>query len=128
MREVKWVDKSLRLNDGVELVSRIWKPKDKGSWPALLMRQPYGREIASTITYSHPEWWASKGYIVVIQDVRGQGSSGGIFKGFSQEPRDTSETHEWEARLPEIQHPNCRGSGRFCEHEGGGVPSLQAAP
>ena len=65
MREVKWVDKSLKLNDGVELVSRIWTPKDKGSWPALLMRQPYGREIASTITYSHPEWWASKGYIVV---------------------------------------------------------------
>ena len=37
MREVKWVDKSLKLNDGVELVSRIWAPKDKGSWPALLM-------------------------------------------------------------------------------------------
>ena len=34
------------------------------------MRQPYGREIASTITYSHPEWWASKGYMVIIQDVR----------------------------------------------------------
>ena len=82
MREVKWVDKSLKLNDGVELVSRIWTPKDKGSWPALLMRQPYGREIASTITYPHPEWWASKGYIVVVQDVRGQGSSGGVFKGF----------------------------------------------
>ena len=56
MQEIKWVDKSLRLNDGVELVSRIWTPKEKGSWPALLMRQPYGREIASTITsvsYTH---------------------------------------------------------------------------
>ena len=51
MLEVKWFDKSLRLKDGVDLVSRIWTPKDKGSWPALLMRQPYGREIASTITY-----------------------------------------------------------------------------
>tara|TARA_B100000579_G_scaffold368585_1_gene329549 strand:- start:114 stop:1691 length:1578 start_codon:yes stop_codon:yes gene_type:complete len=101
MSEVKWVDKSLTLNDGVELVSRIWTPKDKGSWPALLMRQPYGREIASTITYSHPEWWASKGYTVVIQDVRGQGSSGGIFNGFSQEARDTSETHKWVRSLKE---------------------------
>ena len=101
MREVKWFDKSLRLKDGVELVSRIWAPKDKGSWPALLMRQPYGREIASTITYAHPEWWASKGYIVIIQDVRGQGSSGGIFKGFSQESSDTSETHEWVRSLQE---------------------------
>ena len=101
MREVKWFDKSLRLKDGVDLVSRIWIPKDKGNWPALLMRQPYGREIASTITYSHPEWWASKGYMVVIQDVRGQGSSGGIFKGFSQEASDTSETHEWVRSLKE---------------------------
>ena len=101
MREIKWVDKSLRLKDGVELVSRIWTPRDKGSWPALLMRQPYGREIASTITYSHPEWWASKGYVVVIQDVRGQGNSGGEFKGFTQEPSDTSETHEWVRSLKE---------------------------
>lgn len=101
MHEVKWFDKSLRLNDGIELVSRIWSPKNKGSWPALLMRQPYGREIASTITYSHPVWWASKGYLVIIQDVRGQGASGGIFKGFSQEASDTSETHEWVRSLEE---------------------------
>ena len=49
------------------------------------MRQPYGREIASTITYFHPEWWASKGYMVIIQDVRGMGSSEGDFnsKGIS---------------------------------------------
>ena len=101
MTKIKWFDKSLRLKDGVELVSRIWAPNEKGSWPALLMRQPYGREIASTITYSHPEWWASKGYIVIIQDVRGQGSSGGVFKGFSQEASDTSETHEWVRSLEE---------------------------
>ena len=101
MLEVKWFDKSLILEDGVELVSRIWTPKEEGSWPALLMRQPYGKEIASTITYSHPKWWASKGYTVVIQDVRGQGSSGGIFKGFSQEASDTSDTHEWVRSLKE---------------------------
>ena len=66
-------DKSLVLRDGIRLLSRIWLPNSNGPWPALLMRQPYGREIASTITYSHPEWWASKGYMVIIQDVRGMG-------------------------------------------------------
>ncbi len=70
-------------------------PQGEGPWPALLMRQPYGREIASTLTYAHPTWWASKGYLVIIQDVRGQGGSEGIFQGFSQEAHDTSETHEW---------------------------------
>ncbi len=88
-------DEYIKLKDGIRLISRIWLPSGKGPWPALLMRQPYGREIASTITYAHPTWWASKGYMVVIQDVRGQGDSEGIFKGFSQEASDTSETHEW---------------------------------
>ncbi len=85
MFETRCFDKSLTLKDGVELVSRIWLPEGKGPWPALLMRQPYGREIASTITYSHPTWWASKGYMVIIQDVRGMGSSGGVFKGLINE-------------------------------------------
>ena len=91
----KYFDEYIRLKDGVKLISRIWLPSGQGPWPALLMRQPYGREIASTITYAHPTWWASKGYMVIIQDVRGQGDSEGIFKGFSQEASDTSETHEW---------------------------------
>ena len=84
----RWFDKSLVLRDGVRLISRIWLPNRNGPWPALLMRQPYGREIASTITYSHPEWWASKGYMVIIQDVRGMGSSEGCLLYTSPSPRD----------------------------------------
>ena len=72
MISVKYFDSHLKLSDGIRLISRIWLPKEEGTWPALLMRQPYGREIASTLTYAHPTWWASKGYMVVIQDVRGQ--------------------------------------------------------
>ncbi|MDP7327543.1 MAG: CocE/NonD family hydrolase, partial [Prochlorococcaceae cyanobacterium ETNP7_MAG_30] len=58
-RSVYWRDASLTLTDGVKLVARLWLPKREGTWPALLMRQPYGRDIASTVTYSHPAWWAS---------------------------------------------------------------------
>ena len=57
----RWFDKSLVLRDGIKLISRIWLPNSNGPWPALLMRQPYGREIASTITYSHPECGLLKG-------------------------------------------------------------------
>ena len=94
-------DEDLILNDGVSLKSRIWLPSKKGKWPALLMRQPYRRQIASTVTYAHPSWFASHGFLVVIQDVRGQGDSEGEFLGFSQEASDTSETHEWVRNLPE---------------------------
>ena len=83
-------DETLTLSDGVELKARLWIPKGTGPWPALLMRQPYGREIASTITYNHPNWLASHDFLVVIQDVRGQGDSTGSFSGFSQEAFDTT--------------------------------------
>ncbi|MEY3962940.1 MAG: hypothetical protein RLZZ106_195, partial [Cyanobacteriota bacterium] len=39
------------------------------------MRQPYGRAIASTVTYAHPQWYAQHGFAVVVQDVRGRGDS-----------------------------------------------------
>ena len=101
MFPVRYFDSEFNTKDGIKLISRIWLPKEQGKWPALLMRQPYGREIASTITYAHPTWWASKGYMVIIQDVRGQGDSDGNFKGFYQEADDTSETHEWVRTLRE---------------------------
>ena len=58
-QEIKFKDEILTLSDGIKLKSRLWIPNGKGPWPALLMRQPYGREIASTVTYAHPAWWAS---------------------------------------------------------------------
>ncbi len=101
MNSIRYRDESLKLRDGTLLKSRIWLPYGNGPWPVLLMRQPYKREIASTITYAHPSWWASNGYLVVIQDVRGQGGSEGEFSGFSQEASDTSQTHHWVRSLPE---------------------------
>ena len=97
---------ALTLPDGVVLQSRLWHPKVGGPWPALLMRQPYGSRIASTVTYAHPAWWASHGFLVVVQDVRGQGESEGVFGGFAQEAADTSATHTWVRQLPEC-------NGRF---------------
>tara|TARA_B100000029_G_C17594202_1_gene963523 strand:- start:2191 stop:3768 length:1578 start_codon:yes stop_codon:yes gene_type:complete len=102
MESIHWYDKTLTLLDGVNLVSRIWVPKEgDGPWPALLMRQPYGREIASTVTFNHPAWWAEQGYLVIIQDVRGQGGSDGTFIGFKQEASDTTQTHKWVRSLAE---------------------------
>ena len=92
---------ALKTADGVELRSRLWHPSGEGPWPALLMRQPYGSRIASTVTYAHPSWWASHGFLVVVQDVRGQGESEGRFRGFGQEAADTPATHAWVRQLPE---------------------------
>ena len=101
MNSIRYRDEDLKLTDGTSLKSRIWLPHGKGPWPVLLMRQPYSRKIASTVTYPHPSWWASNGYVVVIQDVRGQGGSEGEFSGLKQEASDTSQTHKWVRSLPE---------------------------
>ncbi|MGL5077053.1 MAG: CocE/NonD family hydrolase, partial [Waterburya sp.] len=68
--------------------------------PILLMRQPYGREIASTVVYAHPRWYAAQGYIVVIQDVRGRGTSEGEFDLFTHEVADGFDTINWVSQLP----------------------------
>ena len=74
--------------DGIRLASRLWRPPGDAPAPVLLMRQPYGRAIASTVTYAHPSWYAAHGFLVVIQDVRGRGDSEGEFRGFAQEAED----------------------------------------
>jgi uncharacterized protein len=97
---VQWRDAGLTCRDGIELVSRIWQPAGPGPWPVLLMRQPYGRAIASTPVLPHPLWFAHQGFLVVVQDVRGQGDSQGEFRGFAQEAADTADSLRWVRRLP----------------------------
>jgi putative CocE/NonD family hydrolase len=93
------------LSDGVTLVSDHYYPSDDcGPWPTLLMRQPYGRDIASTVVYAHPVWFARHGYHVVIQDVRGRGGSEGDFYAFRNEGCDGAETISWLLR-----HWACNG-------------------
>ncbi|YAF97137.1 MAG: CocE/NonD family hydrolase [Nodularia sp. CChRGM 3473] len=91
---------SMYTRDGVRLDADIYRPDADGEFPVLLMRQPYGRAIASTVVYAHPTWYAAHGYIVVIQDVRGRGTSGGEFQLFVHEIADGEDTVNWVANLP----------------------------
>jgi putative CocE/NonD family hydrolase len=92
------------MRDGCRLVADVYRPfptpAQPGPWPVLLMRQPYGRDIASTVVYAHPTWYARRGFIVVIQDVRGRGDSEGSFYAFRNEIEDGYDTVRWAARLP----------------------------
>lgn len=96
---------SCRLADDTVLISDHYYPPGGGPWPTLLMRQPYGRDIASTVVYAHPMWFAFNGYHVVIQDVRGRGESSGEFYPFRNEGSDGVETIAWLRR-----HTACNGS------------------
>ncbi|MEO1299281.1 MAG: CocE/NonD family hydrolase, partial [Cyanobacteria bacterium J06636_16] len=87
--------------DRVRLDADVYRPDAAGVFPVLLMRQPYGREIASTVVYAHPIWYTAQGFIVVIQDVRGRGTSAGEFRLFEHEISDGYETVKWAAQLPQ---------------------------
>jgi putative CocE/NonD family hydrolase len=91
---------SILTRDGIRLDADVYYPDAPGEYPILLMRQPYGRAIASTVVYAHPIWYASQGFIVVIQDVRGRGTSEGEFDLFANEINDGSDTVNWAANLP----------------------------
>jgi len=89
------------LSDGTVLYSDHYYPPTPRPNPTLLMRQPYGRDIASTVVYAHPAWFARHGYNVVIQDVRGRGDSEGEFYPFRHEGRDGAETVTFVRERPE---------------------------
>jgi putative CocE/NonD family hydrolase len=65
----------------------------------LLQRQAYGRRIGCAICYAHPAWYAAHGYVVVVQDVRGRGTSEGDFRPGEREASDGAEAVEWAARI-----------------------------
>ncbi len=90
----------MRAGDGVELATDIYRPDAPGKFPALVMRQPYGRRIASTVVLAHPAWYAARGYIVAVQDVRGRGDSGGRFRILEDDIADGAAALAWAADLP----------------------------
>lgn len=94
-------DVPAQMRDGVVLRADTYQPTEGGPFPVLLMRLPYNKtEAAANIGYAHPAWYASRGYKVVIQDVRGRFASEGDFYPFLTETEDGYDTIEWAAKLP----------------------------
>jgi uncharacterized protein len=90
--------------DGVRLASDVYRPeRAEADLPVLLQRTPYGKAAAQSNelnSYAHPSWLAQRGYIVVVQDVRGRYRSEGDFDPVRNEYADGHDAVEWCARLP----------------------------
>lgn len=78
----------------------VYRPDVSAPLPVLLMRLPYGRAIASTVSYAHPTWYARHGYVVVVQDTGGRGESNGNFYPLRWEGVDGYDSVEWAAQQP----------------------------
>ena len=92
------------MRDGVKLSTDLYLPADPrspspaapGKSPVVLIRTPYRKEMEEL----QGRFYARRGYVVAIQDVRGRFASEGQWEPFIHEPRDGYDTIEWLARRP----------------------------
>src|SRR5689334_19275887 len=102
-----------KMRDGTVLRADIYRPQAEGTFPVLLQRTPYDKRNERGFGVKA----ASRGYLVVVQDVRGRYSSDGDWYPFKNESNDGYDTVEWVASLPhsngkvgmfEIGRASCR--------------------
>ncbi len=87
---------SAKMRDGVTLHADIYRPKGEGKFPVLLQRTPYNKD--GSVEFGVKA--AARGYVAIIQDVRGRFSSDGEWYTFKHEGEDGYDTVEWAAALP----------------------------
>ena len=88
---------AVRMRDGVTLRADIYRPTQDGKYPVLLQRTPYNK--AGEIDFGYKA--AARGYVVIVQDVRGRYTSEGEWYPFLHESQDGYDTVEWAASLPD---------------------------
>ena len=94
-------DVACTARDGTILRADVYRPDSKGPLPTLLNRTPYDKATRKEVAMR----LAERGYLVVVQDVRGRYASGGEFRpGFYSadhcDAEDGYDAVEWAASLP----------------------------
>lgn len=101
---VKETDVPARMRDGTVLRADVYRPRATDPFPALVERTTYDKKL--TARADQVEDLAARGYIVVVQDVRGRFASEGEFDPYYSPSRgnacvaDGYDTVEWAASLP----------------------------
>ena len=82
----------ITTTDGMQLASYVYKPRVLSQpLPVMLIRTPYNQDHLIRTAHN----WASQGFIVVTQDMRGTFLSGGEFHAFMDEFMDGNDTINW---------------------------------
>lgn len=99
-------DLMLEVRDGTRLATDVYRPSDPETGepieepkPALVVRTPYNKRTPRRIN-EQGRWYAKRGYVVAIQDVRGRYNSEGEFYFLLNEPEDGYDSVEWIAEKP----------------------------
>jgi putative CocE/NonD family hydrolase len=83
------------MRDGTRLATDLYRPKDlTGALPTILIRTPYNKS-ANPNGDASAKFFASHGYAVVVQDVRGKFASEGQFHVYEGDKTDWTDTFDW---------------------------------
>jgi hypothetical protein len=89
------------MRDGVRLATDIYRPARndapvEGKFPVLLERTPYNKETQETLV----NYFVPRGYVVIVQDVRGRYKSEGRWRPIRDDPSDGFDTAKWIGAQP----------------------------
>ena len=88
------LDLGCPAEDRVRLSTDVYLPDGDGSWPCILLRTPYSNnDPVKKIPLARE--FASNGYAMVMQDVRGRYDSEGEWEPFFNEAADGLASQEW---------------------------------
>lgn len=89
-------DVFIKMRDGVILAADVHRPDGLGSFPVILTQTPYNKNVSTTENLN--EYFIKRGYVHIVVDVRGTGSSQGAWDSFGEaEQLDGKELVEWAA-------------------------------
>ncbi len=91
-------DARIPMRDDIYLSTDIYFPGIDGSYPLILERTPYDNSNPANAAIA--EYFARRGYIFAIQDVRGRCDSQGEWEPWMNEGPDGFDTIEWLAKQP----------------------------
>jgi len=98
LREPAEVERTyIEMRDGVKLYLEVFKPEGPGSFPTILIRNPYHAIDVPPQTRdqgTHKEF-VERGYAVVEAEVRGTGLSEGSFRFLRNDGKDGYDTILW---------------------------------
>ncbi|MFN8391200.1 MAG: CocE/NonD family hydrolase [Bdellovibrionota bacterium] len=95
-------DTELETKDGVLLHSLLYRPRAEGRrFPAIVVRLPLPDDtVSKMMAGAIGELWASRGYVVLVQGVRGKFRSKGRFESLVNERSDGEDTLRWLQKQP----------------------------
>ena len=87
--------------DGVRLATDVYRPARggepvTGKFPTILTRTPYGKQGSDALG----NYYATRGYAVVVQDTRGRYDSEGVWHMLTDDGRDGVDTAQWIVAQP----------------------------